>query len=73
MSEPRRPWEPFQPSTPKPNELGRLTATSPLSEGWPCRHCGRPLVDKLRNQKPNPFGPLLLCGNCDRPDGKTPA
>jgi hypothetical protein len=64
--------DPFQPSLPAAGEPGRLSTTSALQPGWPCRHCGHPL-GKIQNQSNHLMTRYVACCNCDQPGGTTPA
>lgn len=50
--------DPFQPSLPAKGEPGRLSAASVLQPGWPCRHCRRPLRQRVA---------AIVCNYCDFP------
>lgn len=55
----------LEPSLPKADEFGRLTTTSPLRPGWPCRWCLHPLGYTLNHQTCTATG-VVGCCNCDQ-------
>ena len=63
--------DPFQPSVPKSDEIGRLSANVPLIAGWPCRWCKK-LLFRIVPFGSETAGNIVACDNCDQHDGVTP-